>query len=260
MKYMLSVTVAVLLTAFSVHSASSQVSTLTNADVIRFVATMRMSEEVVIALINEATAGRATRFDLSPSAVTDLAARGVSPAVIAAMGQPAAPTPPAAAAPPAVAAAPSKSSTGVYTCTSAPLQVRTLEENPGFEVDATGRRAMRSDFSPYSTRAEVANIDQSKLGGVVKAASATRMTEWTAGPQKIDALLFAFEAAHSALCTKTLTRGEKDALERLEKAQSWFKLGFLLMRVPGKSVEGYTHLQEARGQVDFVMSTFILKK
>lgn len=96
MKYVLAVTVAALLTVFSVHSASAQVSTLTNADVVRFVTTMHMSDEVVIALISEASAGRATRFDLSPAAVVDLETHGVSPAVIAAMRQPAPAPPPAA--------------------------------------------------------------------------------------------------------------------------------------------------------------------
>jgi hypothetical protein len=93
MKYMLRVTVAVLLTAFSVHSASAQVSALTNADVIRYVTTMHMPDQVTINLINEATVAKATQFDLSPAGVADLAAHGVSPAVIAAMRQPSTPTP-----------------------------------------------------------------------------------------------------------------------------------------------------------------------
>src|ERR1019366_810752 len=99
MKYMLRVTVAVLLTAFSVQSANAQVSTLTNADVIRYVTTMHMPDQATINLINEAKAANATQFDLSPPAVADLAAHGVSPAVIAAMRQPPAPVPPSATGP-----------------------------------------------------------------------------------------------------------------------------------------------------------------
>jgi hypothetical protein len=48
MKYMLSVTVAGLLTAFSVHSASAQSSALANADVTRLVA-MRVAKTKILA-------------------------------------------------------------------------------------------------------------------------------------------------------------------------------------------------------------------
>ncbi len=91
MKYMLRVTVAILLTAFSVRSVSAQVSTLTNADVIHYVK-VGMSEQAVTTMVTEAIKARAIRFDLSPSGVADLEGHGVSPAVIAAMRQP---TPPA---------------------------------------------------------------------------------------------------------------------------------------------------------------------
>jgi hypothetical protein len=97
MKYLLSVTVAALLTALSVQAASAQATStvLTNADVIRFVA-MGLSDQVVKTLIDEAKVANATKFDLSPSAVSDLAAHGVLPAAIAAMRQPSTPTPPPA--------------------------------------------------------------------------------------------------------------------------------------------------------------------
>ena len=89
MKYVFPLTVAVLLTAFSVQSASAQVSTLTNADVVRLVA-MHVSDQTVIAVIHEATA---TQFELSELAISYLAGSGLSPAVIAAMRQPSTPTP-----------------------------------------------------------------------------------------------------------------------------------------------------------------------
>jgi hypothetical protein len=89
MKNMLRVTVAVLLTAVSVHSASAQAPALTNADVTRLVA-VHVSDQTVIAAIHEA---KATQFDLSATAVSDLTIKGVSPAVIVVMRQSAAPTP-----------------------------------------------------------------------------------------------------------------------------------------------------------------------
>ena len=60
---------------------------------------MHMPDQATINLINEAKAANATQFDLSPPAVADLAAHGVSPAVIAAMRQPPAPVPPSATGP-----------------------------------------------------------------------------------------------------------------------------------------------------------------
>jgi hypothetical protein len=57
MKYMLSVTVAVLLTAFYVRSASAQSSALTNADITRLVA-MHLAKTEIPAL----NAGRANRL------------------------------------------------------------------------------------------------------------------------------------------------------------------------------------------------------
>jgi hypothetical protein len=92
MKYVLPVTLAVLLTAFGVHSASAQVPTMTNADVTRLVA-MHVSEQTVIAVIHEA---KATQFDLRPQTIGELAVvYGVSPAVIATMRQPSAANGPA---------------------------------------------------------------------------------------------------------------------------------------------------------------------
>jgi hypothetical protein len=84
MKYMLPVPVAVLLTVCSVHSGSAQVLAFTNADVTRLVA-MHVSDQTVIAVIHEA---KATQFDLSPRAVSELGVLGVSTAVIASMRQP----------------------------------------------------------------------------------------------------------------------------------------------------------------------------
>jgi hypothetical protein len=81
MKYVLSVIVALLLTALFAHSASAQLAALTNADVTRLVA-MRVSDQTVIAVIHEA---KAIQFDLSPPAVNDMAVSGVSTAVIATM-------------------------------------------------------------------------------------------------------------------------------------------------------------------------------
>ena len=78
-----SVTVAVLLTAFFAQSASAQSPALTNADIARLVA-MRVSDQTVIAVINETDV---RQFDLGESAVSDLAVKGVSTAVIAAMRQ-----------------------------------------------------------------------------------------------------------------------------------------------------------------------------
>ena len=86
MKYMLSAA-AVLLMAFSAHSASVQVPAMTNADVTRLVA-MRVSDQTMITVIHEAM----TQFDLSDRAVGNLAVSGVSTAVIAAMRQPRTPT------------------------------------------------------------------------------------------------------------------------------------------------------------------------
>ncbi len=97
-------TVAVLLTAMFVGSADAQptASTLTNADVIRFVA-MNFSDAAVITLIEEAGSKNLARFDLSPSGVSDLMTHGVSATVIAAMRRPPAAMPAATfvdAAPP----------------------------------------------------------------------------------------------------------------------------------------------------------------
>lgn len=85
MKYVFQITVAVLLTAFFGHSASAQSrsTALTNADVIRLAA-MGVSDQTVIAVIHEA---KATRFDLSPQAVSKFGVSGVSTAVIATMRQ-----------------------------------------------------------------------------------------------------------------------------------------------------------------------------
>jgi hypothetical protein len=97
MKWILLVTVAVLLTTCSVHSASAQskLIALTNADVIRLLA-MRVSDQTVIAVIKETSV---TQFDLSAPAVTDLAVNGVSTAVIAAMHQSSSASSPAVAPP-----------------------------------------------------------------------------------------------------------------------------------------------------------------
>jgi hypothetical protein len=73
----------ILLTAFSIHSASAQSPELTNADVTRLVA-MGVSDETVIAVIKEA---KATHFDLSASALGELAVSRVSTAIIGAMRQ-----------------------------------------------------------------------------------------------------------------------------------------------------------------------------
>jgi hypothetical protein len=112
MKYVLQVTIAVLLTAFPVQSASAQAKliALTNADVIRLVG-MRVPDQTVIAVINGA---KATQLDLSPGAVSELAGNGVSTAVIAAMRQPSSPRPPAA-----VIAAPRQPPTPTPPATSA---------------------------------------------------------------------------------------------------------------------------------------------
>lgn len=83
MKYMLRVTVAILLTSFSVHSSSAQVRLFANADVTRLVA-MHVSDQTVIAVIHEATP---TQFDLTARALEELAVSGVSTAVIDAMRQ-----------------------------------------------------------------------------------------------------------------------------------------------------------------------------
>jgi hypothetical protein len=91
MKYLFAATLAVSLTTSFVRLAGAQPTPLTNADVIRFVA-MGMRDQVVNTLISEAQVAKLTRFDLSPSAVSDLVSRGVSPAVIAAMRQPSNPT------------------------------------------------------------------------------------------------------------------------------------------------------------------------
>jgi hypothetical protein len=65
-------------------------ATLTNADVIRFVA-LGMPDEVVNTLIKEAKVAKAAEFDLPPSGVLDLSNHRVSPVVIAVMHQPLAP-------------------------------------------------------------------------------------------------------------------------------------------------------------------------
>jgi hypothetical protein len=90
----LSLTTTVLMLPFCVQSASAQAPGLTNEDVMRLVA-MRVSDQTVTAVINEA---KARRFNLSPLAVDDLAFHGVSTAVIAAMRQSSNPTPPAVGA------------------------------------------------------------------------------------------------------------------------------------------------------------------
>jgi hypothetical protein len=82
MRHMLMVTVAALLMAFYAQSASAQLLALTNDDVTRLVA-MRVSDQTVIAVIDEA---QAKRFDLSSRAVSELTVSGVSTAVVAAMG------------------------------------------------------------------------------------------------------------------------------------------------------------------------------
>ncbi len=87
MRHALSLVAALLLAVAATHPASGQTpSTLMNADVVRFVAT-GMPDQVVMTLIDEANNARATQFDLSPSAVSDLAGHGVSQVVIAAMRQ-----------------------------------------------------------------------------------------------------------------------------------------------------------------------------
>src|ERR1035437_3367653 len=83
MKYVFPMTVVVLLAVFSVHSATAQSPALINADVTHLVA-MRVSDQTVIAVIHEA---KATQFDFSPQAISDLAVSGVLTAVIAAMRQ-----------------------------------------------------------------------------------------------------------------------------------------------------------------------------
>jgi hypothetical protein len=92
MKCLLSVVVAALLSGFSADSASAQVSVLSNADVIRLAA-LKLSDHEVINIVHEAAVAKAAQFDLSSSAVTDLAAHGVSPAAIAAMRPSATPAP-----------------------------------------------------------------------------------------------------------------------------------------------------------------------
>ena len=76
--------VIVALVPTRVAAAQSKVSTLTNADVVRFVA-YGMPEQAVVNLVTEAVQARAAQFDLGPSAVSDLTAHGVSQAVMAAM-------------------------------------------------------------------------------------------------------------------------------------------------------------------------------
>jgi hypothetical protein len=79
------VVLATLSMATTLHAQSP---TLTNEDVTRLVA-VHVSDQTVIAAIHEA---KATQFDLSATAVRDLAVKGVSPAVIAVMRQSSAPT------------------------------------------------------------------------------------------------------------------------------------------------------------------------
>lgn len=95
MKHVFVVTVAALLTALPVHSASAQskLIPLRNADVVRLAA-LGVSDQTVIAVINGA---KVTQLDLSPGAVGNLATSGVSTAVIAAMRHPSTPTQPTAA-------------------------------------------------------------------------------------------------------------------------------------------------------------------
>jgi hypothetical protein len=89
MQSVFSISVAILLTAFTVRSTSAQeqLNVLTNADVVRLVG-MGVPDLTVITVINDA---KATQLDLNPRAVNDLADHGVSAAVIAAMGQPSTP-------------------------------------------------------------------------------------------------------------------------------------------------------------------------
>lgn len=85
MRHLLSATLTVLLTA---SSASSQLSALTNADILRL-ATAGLPDQALITMINEAKANNAAKFDLGPLALSELTARKVSQAVIAALSQPA---------------------------------------------------------------------------------------------------------------------------------------------------------------------------
>ena len=81
MKHAFLIAVVALLTAYP---ASAQAPVLTNADVTHLVS-MHVSEQTVISVIQEAAA---TQFDLSPRALSELAAHLVPTAVIAAMRQP----------------------------------------------------------------------------------------------------------------------------------------------------------------------------
>jgi hypothetical protein len=121
--------VVAVLTAVSIQPAGAQAPMLTNADVSRLVA-MHVSEQTVIAVIQEATA---TQFDLSPRAVSELAAQLIPTPIIAAMRQP---SPRKASS--ANAVAPSPSSPTPRTRTLAEAAADAAAEPHTWQVPATG--------------------------------------------------------------------------------------------------------------------------
>jgi hypothetical protein len=225
MKYMLSVTVAVLLTGFSVHSANAQpnVTMLTNAHVIRFVA-MGISEQSVTTLINDANVARATKFDLGPAAVADLAAHGVSPAVITEMHE----SPKAA---PAASPAVNVQKPSVVPQEPIPPMLAAL-----------------------------ATVDRTKFARTQAAGMALRMSRPTVAPNRIEAMLKTFKSEIDAVRVKATTEGDKELMRRYERTYTWFTVGFYGMHIPGKELESYPSLQDARAQIDFIQQKVFSKK
>ena len=136
MKIALPVTAAALLTLLFLPQATAQTAStaLTNADVVHLVA-IHVSDQTVIAVINEA---KATQFDLSPQAVGQLATYGLSPAIVAAMRQP---STPAASAHGEVSAQIQSPSGGVQTLAAAAAEAATIKHGWALSTNLGASRA-----------------------------------------------------------------------------------------------------------------------
>jgi hypothetical protein len=213
MKHVLMVIVAALLMAFSAQSASAQLLALTNDDVTRLVA-MRVSDQTVIAVIDEA---QSRQFDLSSRAVSELTASGVSTAVVAAMGQPSAPTLLPDHGPAAAEQAPTRRP---QSLAEASVEAKAIEQR---EPQSTDIRLSHSERElPTLTPGEAGDLDRSKFDTVY---ATSKSMEGAALTQQFPEAKNAFDAAVAVARDRATTRAEQSLVKQYllvsSKCEAW---------------------------------------
>jgi hypothetical protein len=254
MKYLCSVIVAVLLTAFSVSSVSAQVSTLTNADVIHLVG-MGVSDATVIAVINEA---KTTQFDLGALALANLTASRVSTAVITAMRQ---------SSTPALAPSPN-SGTDQLVTVGRPQTLAEAEAEAKKRPNSGGNWMLPASkpkpkealtATKALTAAEAADLDRSKFDTVYSTGKAMQVAVLT---RDFTEAKNAFDTAVQIARDKASTKAERALIQQYLDVSTKFDIWVLreqTSRLSREYVDTTTPFQEALDMLAAANAVYLRK-